>query len=194
MYCPAKQGAEFGYAMVGGYSVRLCGPGCTDSGDVQTLSLGWPWQDAWLGLFDTTHRAFQPWRPDQARPPGSAPGGPRSQPPSNPPSVNSGHAAENVSGTIDTPGNNTQDHQPRKRSPEISWWIQAQRDTSPYTALLPFPWVGFMIVRAGRSSSVTCGKSAVPHLGWSVVGSGVLRVVEVSIQARPFEVALGSGV
>ncbi len=35
-----------------------------------------------------------------------------------------------------------------------------------------------MIVRAGRSSSVTCGKSAVPHLGWSVVGSGVLRVVE----------------
>ena len=35
-----------------------------------------------------------------------------------------------------------------------------------------------MIVRTGRSSSVTCGKSAVPHLGWSVVGSGVLRVVE----------------
>ena len=35
-----------------------------------------------------------------------------------------------------------------------------------------------MIVRAGRSSSVTCGKTAVPHLGWSVVGSGVLRVVE----------------
>ncbi len=35
-----------------------------------------------------------------------------------------------------------------------------------------------MIVRAGRSSSVTCGKGAVPHLGWSVVGSGVLRVVE----------------
>ena len=24
-----------------------------------------------------------------------------------------------------------------------------------------------MIIRAGRSSSVTCGKSAVPHLGWS---------------------------
>ena len=44
---------------------------------------------------------------------------------------------------------------------------------------------GFMIVRAGRSSSVTCGNGAMPRLGWSVVGSGVLRVVEGRPPACP---------
>ncbi|MGH3807466.1 MAG: hypothetical protein ACRDRU_12710 [Pseudonocardiaceae bacterium] len=52
--------------------------------------------------------------------------------------------------------------------------------TSPYNQrrYCRFRGWGFMIRPSRRSRSVTCGNGAMLHLGWSVVGSGVLRVVE----------------